>query len=53
MSAEGVVGKDTGSEKQRAMQPKEACLSPHVSCAPGLETREDHDNNISDDDNNS
>lgn len=50
MLAEGVLGKkDMGSEQDGIMEPKEACLSPHMSCAPRLKTRDDDDNNNSDD----
>lgn len=52
MLAKGVVGKDPGGAKDRAEEPKEAFDSPHVSCAPGLETGSEDDNNNSDDDDN-
>lgn len=45
---------DSGAEKDGTEQPKEDCLSLHVSCAPGPETRgEDNSNNSDDNDGNS
>ena len=40
--------KNMGSERGGKLEPKEACLSPHMSCAPRLETRNDGDNKNSD-----
>lgn len=45
---------DSAAEKDGTEQPKEDCLSLHVSCAPGPETRgEDNSNNSDDNDGNS